>query len=254
MALDLGAMRRHWKLLLAIAVAIVLALGAVGYLWLTVLVDPMPETDAALVSDGSVTVETDPWLTFTPTEPADTGFIFYPGGRVPAEAYALAARAIAEAGYLTVVPSMPFGLAVLAPDTADGDHRGPPGDRALGHRWPLARRRHGRRLRRRTRGRSRGSCCGRRTRPVAPTSRAASLAVTSVFATEDGLATVDEIEASRSQLPPDTEFVEIAGGNHAGFGWYGEQDGDGEATISREEQQAAVVEATLDLLEVVEEP
>ena len=51
------------------------------------------------------------------------------------------------------------------------------------------------------------------------------LVATSVYATEDGLATVDEIEASAAQLPADTAFVRIEGGNHAGFGWYGEQDG-----------------------------
>jgi dienelactone hydrolase len=81
---------------------------------------------------------------------------------------------------------------------------------------------------------------------------AAELAATSVYATEDGLTTLDEVEASRAQLPADTTFVEIAGGNHAGFGWYGEQDGDGTATISRAEQQAQVTAATLELLEEVE--
>jgi hypothetical protein len=81
---------------------------------------------------------------------------------------------------------------------------------------------------------------------------AAAIEATSIFATEDGLTSLDEIEASRAQLPPDTAFIEIAGGNHAGFGWYGEQDGDGVATIGREEQQAQVVAATIELLERVE--
>ena len=112
-------MRRHLKLTLGIAVVVLLTLGALGYLWLTNLVDPMPDAAAAVESDEAVVVETDPWLTFTPLEPTTTGFVFYPGGRVDAEAYAPPVRAIAEAGYLAVVPSMPFGLAVLAPDTAD---------------------------------------------------------------------------------------------------------------------------------------
>lgn len=37
-------------------------------------------------------------------------------------------------------------------------------------------------------------------------------------------------------------------GNHAQFGWYGDQRGDGTATISREDQQSQVVAATLRLL------
>jgi len=42
--------------------------------------------------------------------------------------------------------------------------------------------------------------------------------------------------------------VVIKGGNHAQFGWYGPQPGDGVATISREEQQAQIVEATVAFL------
>ncbi|MCA1295028.1 alpha/beta hydrolase [Paenibacillus sp. alder61] len=48
----------------------------------------------------------------------------------------------------------------------------------------------------------------------------------------------------RSKLPvsPNT-LLEIAGGNHAYFGDYGEQKGDGTAAISREEQQRQTAEA-----------
>jgi hypothetical protein len=74
------------------------------------------------------------------------------------------------------------------------------------------------------------------------------LAVASVYGTRDGLATEDEIAASRPLLPPDTQWIAIEGGNHGQFGWYGPQSGDNEATISREEQQAQVVATTLELL------
>lgn len=244
-------MRRHWRLLAGIAIAVVLVLGAVGYLWLTDLADPMPETEAALVSDERITVQTEPWLSFTPAGPADTGLVFYPGGRVPAEAYAPPLRAIAEAGYLTVAPSMPFGLAVLTPDVAR--------DVVAAHpeveRWVVG-------------GHSLGGAMAAQfaagddgvdglvlwaAYPAGGTDLSASaIAATSVYATEDGLTSLEEIEASRAQLPPTTVFVEIAGGNHAGFGWYGEQDGDGTADISREEQQAQVVAATIELLATVD--
>jgi hypothetical protein len=51
-------------------------------------------------------------------------------------------------------------------------------------------------------------------------------------------------------LPPDTEYVEISGGNHFQFGWYldDHQPIDGEATISREEQLRQAVEATIGFL------
>ena len=79
------------------------------------------------------------------------------------------------------------------------------------------------------------------------------LAVSSIYGTQDGLATGDEIVASRSLLPPDTWWTVIEGGNHAQFGWYGPQSGDNEATISREEQQAQIVAATLRLLQQMEQ-
>jgi hypothetical protein len=75
------------------------------------------------------------------------------------------------------------------------------------------------------------------------------LAVASIYGTRDGLATEEEIAASRPLLPPDTQWTAIEGGNHAQFGWYGPQSGDNEATISREEQQAQIVAATLELLQ-----
>lgn len=81
--------------------------------------------------------------------------------------------------------------------------------------------------------------------------QARTIGVTSIYATEGGPTTLDEIEASIAQQPPDTSFVEIVGGNHAGFGWFGVQEGDGEATITREEQQAQLLDATLALLEAV---
>jgi len=75
--------------------------------------------------------------------------------------------------------------------------------------------------------------------------------VTSIYASLDGLATKKKIDASRSLLPSDTTWVEINGGNHGQFGWYGNQSGDKPATISRVKQQALVVQATLTLLNSV---
>ena len=74
------------------------------------------------------------------------------------------------------------------------------------------------------------------------------LAATSVCGTRDGLATEYKNDVSRPLLPSGTQCVAIEGGNHAQSGWYGPQSGGDEATISREEQQAQVVAATLQVL------
>ena len=72
--------------------------------------------------------------------------------------------------------------------------------------------------------------------------------VTTIYGSLDQIATQSEIEESFSLLPPDTEKVLIEGGNHAQFGQYGTQKGDGTATIGPEEQQKIVIEAILNTL------
>lgn len=80
-----------------------------------------------------------------------------------------------------------------------------------------------------------------------------TLAVTKVYATNDGLASVDEVKANSQFLPEDTNWVLIEGGNHSQFGYYGSQLGDNSATISREVQQKLTVEAVLSALKSIQE-
>ena len=76
-----------------------------------------------------------------------------------------------------------------------------------------------------------------------------ALLVTTIHGSDDGLVSDTQITDSLKQLPPSTVRVEIAGGNHAQFGWYGNQQGDNEPKISRELQQSQIVNATLQLLQ-----
>ena len=78
---------------------------------------------------------------------------------------------------------------------------------------------------------------------------ASGLRVVSIYGTLDGLSTGAKIDASRALLPTDTTWQAIKGGNHAQFGWYGDQAGDNPAAISRSDQQSQAVAATLALLE-----
>ena len=239
------------KLKLALlALLIVLLLVAGGFtVWAYTPLGPLPEAVAALPSDAQVQVQTSPWLTFRPaTGQPTTGFIIYPGGRVDARAYAPAARAIAEQGYLVVIVPMPFNLAVFAPGKAGEVIAAHPEIR----HWAIG-------------GHSLGGAMAANfvysqaeavqglalwaAYPAGNNSLAdRQVAVVSISGTQDGLSTSGKIDDSRALLPPSTRWVVIQGGNHAGFGWYGPQPGDGEAQISREEQQEQVIAATLDLL------
>jgi pimeloyl-ACP methyl ester carboxylesterase len=64
-----------------------------------------------------------------------------------------------------------------------------------------------------------------------------NLAVLSISGSDDGLSTPDKIADAAANLPADATFVEIDGANHASFGDYGVQPGDGTATISSEDMR-----------------
>ena len=74
---------------------------------------------------------------------------------------------------------------------------------------------------------------------------ATDLEVLSIGGSEDGLSTPQKIADASSLLPATTTFVQVEGLNHAGFGNYGVQSGDGVATITsaeaRDEITAALV-------------
>lgn len=58
-----------------------------------------------------------------------------------------------------------------------------------------------------------------------------SIPVLSLAGSNDGLTTTQSIQNHKSSLPKDTNFQIITGLNHAGFGNYGAQNGDGNMAI-----------------------
>lgn len=58
----------------------------------------------------------------------------------------------------------------------------------------------------------------------------------------------DKFDEALQYVNEDTTFFTIDGGNHAQFGWYGEQKGDGTAEISTITQQNIVITQILDFL------
>lgn len=65
----------------------------------------------------------------------------------------------------------------------------------------------------------------------------------SVSGENDGLSTPDSILKYQANLPVSTAMVEIPGANHAAFGNYGVQPGDGESSISSPAMRAAITDA-----------
>jgi hypothetical protein len=180
------------------------------------------------------------------------GFVFYPGARVPVRAYAPNALAIAERGYEVFLVKMPLNLAVLASGRAGKVISG------LGEvdNWAVG-------------GHSMGGAMAAKfvsetdldvsglvlwaSYPPEGAEFDPGLGVLSITASEDEIIDDEKLNRAREQLPEGTEFVEIAGGNHGQFGWYGFQSGDGEAKITRENQVETVVRETTDFLSTLSE-
>ena len=66
--------------------------------------------------------------------------------------------------------------------------------------------------------------------------------VLSITASNDKILKQEKYEDAKSRLPKSTLYTTIEGGNHSGFGLYGQQNGDGTATMSAEEQQKQLVQ------------
>jgi pimeloyl-ACP methyl ester carboxylesterase len=232
-------MRKNWRWLLLALMAFVVVLS-VGVVVATRPAEPMPQALAALQSDTQVEAATRQWIVFTPRarEPS-AGFIFYPGGLVDARAYAPMARDIAAQGYLVVIVPMPLNLAFFDANRAKEVIANYPAIK----RWVIG-------------GHSLGGVAAAMfvknhlqaiqglafwASYPAEALTDAPVRVLSIYGTQDGLSTPAKINNSRALLPANAQFVAIQGGNHAQFGWYGAQSGDGSATISREEQQRQIV-------------
>jgi len=233
-----------------LVVAAILTLGFV--LWASAAAKPTDAALRALESDKRVSVvQQDGFITFSPTGVSPTtGFIFYPGGRVDYRAYAPVLRMIAERGYFVALVEVNLNLAFFEINAADDVISAHP---EVAH-WAVG-------------GHSLGGVAassyasGRpevvsgvvfwASYPADDSLRGFGVPILSVYGSNDGLTTGDNIEGSRALLPAGTTYVLVEGGNHAQFGSYGGQSGDNPASIPAEEQWAQVAEATAKFLETL---
>jgi pimeloyl-ACP methyl ester carboxylesterase len=234
-----------------VIIGVVLALLVVGFVAYTRLFTAGPEQTAldALASDELVEVQSGDWLVFSPagTTPR-TGLIFYPGALVDPRAYAPAAREIAAAGYLTVIPTMPLNMAVFDADQAADIVDAFP---EIEH-WAVGGHSLGGAMAAQFADGNPGALDGLVLWGAYPGQNidlsGSEIQVVSIYGDRDGVSESETVEASRPRLPTGTEWLLIEGGNHAQFGWYGPQRGDQAPQIDHLEQQAMTVAATVRLL------
>ncbi|HTY75923.1 MAG TPA: alpha/beta hydrolase [Candidatus Nanoarchaeia archaeon] len=242
-------MRRRTKIIIAVLLAVTVVL--VSFLvWAETPLGPMPQALAALKSDSAVTVSMGSWLVFTPVNfTSKVGFIIYPGGHVDYRSYAPEAHAIAAEGYLAVIAPMELNLAIFSENAATGIINSYPQVKT----WAIGGHSLGGVIAAQYCHDNPGKVQGLMLWAAYPESGTdlskGNLIVTTIHGTLDGVVSESQIQNSLKQLPSNTVKVEIVGGDHGQFGWYGNQPGDNPATISRDLQQAEIVNATVQLLQ-----
>lgn len=164
----------------------------------------------------------------------DTALIFYPGGKVEAAAYYPLLSKISDQGITCILVKMPFNLAVFNPAAADKIMKEIPDIK----NWYIG-------------GHSLGGAMASSYLASHPDSLNGLILLGAypygdietqkalvLYGTMDGVLSREKIKGAADVIP-------IEGGNHAGFGNYGSQKGDGVALISEEDQQEISTDAIL---------
>jgi dienelactone hydrolase len=164
--------------------------------------------------------------------------VIYAGGKVSHLAYARLAHELAKSGFTVYLPEMLFSLAFFSSDVALDFVRLNPENNwyVVGHSLG---------------GVAMSSMLAKHdifrgaiylgSYPFADL-KASNVYTLILYAQNDGLTSVEDIEAALPKINLDAfKYVIIPGGNHANFGDYGPQAGDGLAMISSEEQISFVV-------------
>ncbi|MGE7020968.1 alpha/beta hydrolase [Solibacillus cecembensis] len=203
----------------------------------------------SLKTDSFVKVEKNGDILFEPVSNAkNIGFIFYPGAKVETSAYASIANEIASKGYTVIIAKMKFNLAILSPNRADriisnyedidtwviGGH-------SLGgvmaSNYAL----------------ENGEIKGLVLLASYPQNKInftdKPLKVLSLWGSNDQVADLNKVKEAKNVMPSDAEFIEIKGGNHGGFGDYGNQKGDGESSITNKQQMMDSATYIIELLD-----
>lgn len=233
-------------IILSVSVCLVLAIVVACAIYLGDYYHADDERIEAFMSDGVDWSEDKDGNMVVKPEIAEVGFIFYPGGKVEHTAYLPLMQACAEKGMLCVIVEMPFNLAVFDINAADGIREQYPEI----DRWYIG-------------GHSLGGSMAAAylednvgifdglillgsysTADLSET----GLDILSVYGSEDKVLNREKYDENKDNLPKDFEEIVIVGGCHAYFGMYGEQDGDGSATVTNEEQIAVTAAAISDLI------
>ncbi len=203
---------------------------------------------AFMSSDEFVNVEyhkVAKFYSFEPKTSYDSAFVFIPGGKVEAKAYAPLMHEIAKGGVLCILLEVKFNLAILdknAPKGIQDNFKDV-------NNWIIG-------------GHSLGGTVASIYLSKNPTEykgivflgsypqadlSSFNIKCLQMYGTCDKVLKMDKYEAAKAKCPKQTREFIIEGGNHAQFGAYGAQKGDRVANISNSEQWAITAFEVLQL-------
>ncbi|MCR5079702.1 MAG: alpha/beta hydrolase [Bacilli bacterium] len=240
--------KRKWKLwvkaVIVVFSAITISLSTV-FTYLSIYYGASSEVDASFEDSEKVKVsETSDYYLFDHKTNTDKAIIFYGGAKVEEKAYGPLMRMISEEGVDVYLIKMPFRFALLDTDKADKvfSESTYPSLYLMGHSLG---------------GTTLSMYLSGAPSPYKGIIFLASYPskaidsyfnVISIYGSNDKVLNKEEYEKNKANFPSNYKEVVIEGGNHGYFGNYGEQKGDGEASISRNEQQRQTKDAIVPLL------
>ena len=227
--------KKKWVRVLVIVLAVVLVVVGACAVYLGSYYRADTQMIAVFEMPSGVTREVwaDGTVVFSPQE-VQAGFIFYPGGKVEHTAYEPLMMQLAARGVLCVLVEMPFRLAVLDMNAADGIREMFP---QIAH-WYIGGHSLGGSMAASYLEEQRDGFDGLVLLGAYSTADLSdsSLSVLSLYGSEDGVMNREKYAECLANMPKDFTEIVIEGGNHAYFGVYGEQDGDGVASRTHEGQ------------------
>ena len=234
-------MKKRYKVLIIIT-SVILLLSLVLFFWLNDYYKATTDVNDYLTSTDKIEIFNDEnnYLTFKPENPT-SAIIFYPGGKVDSLAYAPLMFELAENGFLTILIKMPFNLAVFDINAASKVRDLYPNI----NNWYLSGHSLGGSMAASHLANNSDKYQGLILLGSYSTKDLSNLDIKtlSIYGENDNVLNKANYNKYITNLPNLEELV-IEGGNHANFGYYGNQKGDGISIITRQEQ----IKLTIDFI------
>ena len=239
---------KNVKLIMMVTIILAAVLCAVLF-WVNDYYKATNTAKKAMLGNESIEViEKDGYYLFDSSENrADTemGIIFYPGGKVDEKAYAPLLLELAEHGFEVYLVKMPAKLAIFGANAAEDIME----DASHIVNWTMMGHSLG--------GAMAADFSASHDKEVDALVLLAAYSledlssldmdVYSFYGSEDRVLNMEKYKECQANFPDDVIEEVIEGGNHAYYAHYGEQEGDGTATITREEQQEIVLDLFLNV-------